>query len=165
MRTVSHRLRFPFLFAGAVAVAGCWPPGPAFPDGTNPVGGYQLEVSVAGSAFSNVAVESDGTGCGVLSQVNDAYRTCLVATNLIPTLIGGEAYGELNDRHTPAYDALVWRARANGDPSVCQQGGLEANFLANCRREATDLSYEYRAAGLKVRVPIGGALPTPPPPS
>lgn len=124
---------------------------------TNPTGGYSLDVSIDNGPFGPVTIGSAGENCENLEMVADAYRTCLVATNLVPSIIGGEAYGQLNFTHTPAHDALVWRARADNDSGVCSQGGLEGVFLADCLEAALDPSYEYTAANLRIKVPIGGA--------
>jgi hypothetical protein len=131
--------------------------------GTNPVGGYLIEVSTAGGDFVSVTIGAEGEGCERFSADEDAERTCYIATSLIPTLIGGEAYGELNQVRTPAVDALVWRARANADPSVCAEGGLTGAFLAECERDAVAVDYEYATGNMRVRVPIGGAVPPPTP--
>ena len=129
----------------------------------NPVGGYTIEVSVAEGEFSSATIGSEGEGCERFVGHEDAERVCYISTNLIPTLIGGEAYGELNDRHTPALDALIWRARANADASVCAQGGLTGAFLEECERDAVADDYEYSAGTFRVRVPIGGAQSSPSP--
>lgn len=128
---------------------------------TNPWGTYRIEVSVGEAEFVSRSIGDEGHGCEVFVEHEDADRTCRIAINLIPTIIGGEAYGELNSRRTPALDALVWRARANGDPSICERGGLGGGFLVECHTAAQDASYEYVAGDIHVRVPIGGGLPIP----
>ncbi len=79
----------------------------------------------------------------------------------MPSIIGGYAYGELNSRGTPAFDALVWRGRVDSDTTVCARGGLENGFLANCELLVVDPNYEYADANLRVHVPIAGAIPSP----
>ncbi len=127
----------------------------------SPTGAYQIELSLNGGDFRPVTIGPDGQGCPQFSSVEDAERTCFIAKELIPNKIGGEAYGELNDRLTPAFDALVWRARADADVSVCERGGLEGAFLADCTQAAQDPSYVYERGAFRVRVPIGGAVPNP----
>lgn len=129
----------------------------------NPVGGYTIEVSAAGGEFVTTTIGPDGEGCERFSGSEDAERTCFISKLLNPWSIGGEAYGELNDRHTPALDALIWRARANADASVCAAGGLTGPFLQECERDAVADDYEYSAGTFRVRVPIGGAQPAPAP--
>lgn len=91
----------------------------------------------------------------------DAYRTCLIAAHVNPNVLaGGEDGSDLNIRHTPAFDALVWKARADNDVTVCKRGGLERDFLVRCENEARVNGYECNADGIRVRVPIGGAEPT-----
>ena len=77
----------------------------------NPTSGYAIEVSADGGPFVSHSIGPDGEGCELFTGHEDAERTCYIAKEIIPTKIGGEAYGELNDRRTPALDALIWRAR------------------------------------------------------
>lgn len=126
----------------------------------NPTGAYAIEVSVNGGDFRPVSIGPDGEGCERFSGFEDAERTCLIARLLNPWTIGGEAYGELNDRHTPALDALIWRARANADASVCARGGLTGAFLHECEQDAVADDYEYVSAPFRVRVLIGRAMPS-----
>lgn len=135
------------------------PQGPQHPD-ANPVTGYLIEVARNTNTFTPVGIMADGQGCDIFSN-EDANRTCRIATSVIPSAIGGEAYGELNFRHTPAFDALVWRARADADTTVCARGGLEGDFLRTCESDAVLASYEYKSGDIRVRVPIGGADPVP----
>lgn len=126
----------------------------------NPVGAYTIELSVDQGPFDSVVIGADGSNCERLSFPN-AKQTCLLATNLMPSIIAGYAYGELNSRVTPAFDALVWRGRADGDTTVCARGGLENDFLANCEQLVVDPNYEYVHANLRVHVPIAEAIPSP----
>lgn len=142
--------------ASLSAVSGCWSRGHPEP---NPVRGYQLELSRPDGVPRSVTIGAQGEGCEVLLPNADANRTCLIATNVIASIIGGEAYGELNAGHTPALDALIWRARADGDVSVCERGGLEGSFRDLCERAAEAGDYEYDSGDVRVRVPIGGAEP------
>lgn len=128
--------------------------------GVNPTGGYEIEVSQDGGEFLVTTIGAGGEGCEPFSGDEDAERTCLIARLLNPWTIGGEAYGELNDRHTPALDALIWRARADADPSVCARGGLTGPFLQECERDALANGYGYATGNFRVRVPIGGAQPS-----
>lgn len=130
---------------------------------TNPTTGYSIEVSTGGDEFVPVTIDAEGEGCERFSADEGAERTCLIARLLNPWTIGGEAYGELNDRQTPALDALVWRARADADASVCARGGLSGPFLQECERDAIADDYEYAIGNFRVRVLIGGAQPSPSP--
>lgn len=125
----------------------------------NPTSGYAIEISSNGGAFEAVEIGNEGEGCERFAGHEDAERICHISTNVIPTIIGGEAYGELNDRRTPALDALIWRARADADPAVCAAGGLEGAFLSECEEQALAPDYQYVVADMRVRVPIGGAGP------
>jgi hypothetical protein len=116
-----------------------------------------IEVAVGSDQFQQVTIDKEGDGCDVLEGYDDPYRTCLIAINLIPSIIGGEAYGRLNEKRTPALDALVWRARADDDVTVCERGGLEGAMLEVCRAEAVDPGYMYQHGDVRVRVPLGGA--------
>jgi hypothetical protein len=72
-----------------------------------------------------------------------------------------EKYDKLNEQRTPALDALIWKARADGDVSVCERGGLASAFLEECERAASATDYEYEGETVRVRVPIGGPEPIP----
>jgi hypothetical protein len=125
----------------------------------NPVRGYRLELAESDGRFRNVQIGAQGEGCEVFLPDADANRICLIATNDIPSIIGGEAYGDLNVRHTLALDALIWRARSIGDVSICERGGLRAGLLATCEQAAQAADYEYQGTSTRVRVPLGGAQP------
>ena len=155
----------PSLLLVVVAVTG--PCGSSRNEGPrpNPTGAYAIEVSLNRGEFRPVTIGPDGEGCPQFSSVEDTERTCFITKLLNPWTIGGEAYGELNDERTPAFDALVWRARADADVSVCQRGGLTGAFLADCISAARDPDYVYERGPFRVRVPIGGAVPPSPSPS
>lgn len=135
-------------------------PGPAHPE-PNPRGAYVIELSSAGSAFTPITVGAEGAGCERLLADADANRICLIANNLNPLIIGAEAYGALNDAPSPAFHALVWRARADADPLVCGRGGLEGELLDRCLAEAQAADYTYAAGQIQIKVRIGGAAPRP----
>lgn len=153
----------PLLLIAVTAVTG---PCSAPRDGprANPTSGYAIEVSESGGPFVSHSIGADGQGCEMFAGFQDAERTCYIAKEVIPTKIGGEAYGELNARRTPALDALIWRARAEADPTICAAGGLLGPFLAECERHAVADDYEYLAGSMRIRVPIGGAGPVTSPP-
>jgi hypothetical protein len=127
----------------------------------NPLGAFAIEVSESGGAFRQVLITPEATECSQFRTVADLYTTCVTAPNLIPSIIGGGAQGKLNQGHTPEYDALVWRARANGDPQVCDKGGLLAALLTQCHDDAIRPDYSLSAGRFVVRVLIGGAIPSP----
>lgn len=135
------------------------PPGPAHPE-PNPRGAYVIELSSGGSGFTSITVGAEGAGCERLMADANANRICLIANNLDPPIIGAEAYGALNSAPSPAFHALVWRARADADPSVCGRGGLEGELLDRCLAEAQTADYAYAAGQMQIRVPIGGAVPS-----
>jgi hypothetical protein len=109
-----------------------------------------LQVIVAG-ASSEVTITTDGE-CSVLRASQPLFDACSLAVNSDPAVIGGAALGRLNSQHTPSYDALVWRARAEGNPDVCAAGGLEGSWLAKCQADVARADYSLSHAGLIVRV-------------
>lgn len=158
-----------FTFFAAVGVWLTGPKGVPGSSGTpkpsrlhNPVGGYTIEVSRDGSSFMPHTIDEDGATCLELFDETDPGRVCLLATNLLPSVIGGAAYGRLNTEETPSLDALIWRARSSGDPGVCARGGLEGAYRTQCEADAIASDYLYSTSdGLGVRIPIGGALSSP----
>ena len=151
-----HRQLITMAVIAAAVISGCFGMNRGHPE-PNPVRGYRLEISEGDARFRPLSVGAQGEGCEVLLPDADANRTCLIATNVIATLIGGEADGDLNEQRTPALDALIWKARSDGDVSVCQRGGLANGFLEECERAASSTDYEYEGDEVRVRVPIGGA--------
>jgi hypothetical protein len=141
-----------------VAAVGPCSTGPAHPE-RGPRSGYEIGIASGGGEFETVEIGAGGDGCERFTGHEDAERVCFISTVVIPTAIGGEAYGELNDRRTPALDALIWRARLDADPATCAAGGLVGGFLAECERDAVATDYEYAVANIRVRVPVGGAGP------
>jgi hypothetical protein len=116
-----------------------------------------IEVSESGGSLASVRIDAEGNACDRFESVEDVERICFITTNAIPTVIGGEAYGSLNERRTPALDALIWRARVEADVSICNRGGLVGRLLDECETAAVDPEYAYRNGPYEVRVPIGGA--------
>src|SRR6185312_11758209 len=88
----------------------------------------------------SLIVRSDAD-CTPLHSSQSLFDTCSLAVNADPAVIGGAAFGRLNVEHTTALDALVWRARADGDVAVCAAGGLEGEWLARCQTDAANPSY------------------------
>ncbi len=119
----------------------------------NPTAAYELEISSEGGIAARVAIGADGAGCDRLMASERLYTACLVAVNLDARLIGASALGRLNSERMPALDALVWRARLDGDASVCAKGGLSGDFLVECEQLAMADEYEVRDSGLVVHVP------------
>jgi hypothetical protein len=123
--------------AAAAVVAnirGLYPQTPQARPTISPARGYELSwiVSAAPPAKLNIAI--DGGGCETLASSDFLYRACVLATNLDPLVIAGEAFGRLNFEPTPAREALIWRAVLNSDQSVCAAGGLAEPYLGECRR-------------------------------
>lgn len=158
---VSARWLLAALLASAL-FGGCLEGWGSHPPSENPYGGYAADITFPSGETKHVVIDQAGKSCSEVAASRSAYQTCLLATNLIPSLIPGDAYGsgELNTTPTPALDALIWRARADADPTVCSRGLLEGSFLALCESAAGDASYEYQSDGFTVRIPIGGAVPS-----
>lgn len=94
---------------------------------------------------SALKVADDGGGCETLGKSDYLYRVCVLATNVDPAVIAGEAFGRINVEPTPALEALLWRAVLGSDRSVCEGGGLAGSSLEKCEsaveaglRRATD---------------------------
>jgi hypothetical protein len=119
-----------------------------------PTASYEIDFRRDGGAMRPLRVGRSGEGCEQISQSHRLYETCLVAVNLDPAVIGGSALGKLNDEDTPAFDALVWRARLGADASVCDRGGLLGEYLARCRHHAETRDYAVSDRGITVSVPL-----------
>jgi hypothetical protein len=57
----------------------------------------------------------------------------VLALNVDPGFIAAEAFGRLNVEDTPSYEAIIWRAYLDADPTICDRSGLLADRLQQCR--------------------------------
>lgn len=133
-------------FALALGLAACRG-GPT----PNPVAGFDVTIHESGATHT-ISIGADGTGCASLGSLE---QVCRLAVNQSAPVIGGAAFGRLNDQDTPSFEALVWRARLDADPTVCERGGLLEPRLSTCYARAVDPQYRSRAEGFEVEVPIG----------
>ena len=101
---------------------------------TSPSRGYELTWTSGAATPSALKVGLDGGGCETLGESDYLYRVCVLATNVDPAVIAGEAFGRINVEPTPALEALIWRAVLGGDRSVCEGGGLAGSSLETCER-------------------------------
>jgi hypothetical protein len=122
---------------------------------------YVLRFQVDGEAFRSVDVATDGAQCELLAQSSFLRKACVLALNQDPTFIAGEAFGDLNNRDTPAYEAIIWRARLDRDPQICDRGGLLGARLARCREVAVADTYDRKDGDLRVMIGIQGASQSP----
>ena len=122
-----------------------------------------------GRRTSAVMLTRTSRASGTAAMTADDFLTLVdicdedetLAVNADPAVIGGAAFGSLNSQDTPSYDALVWRARADGNPAICAAGGLESPRLDACRTAAVDPNYVMSDAGVEVRIPLAVAEGSP----
>lgn len=117
----------------------------------NPTAGFDVTIHQSGATHM-VSIGADGTGCQSLGSLE---AVCRLAVNQSPPVIGGAAFGRLNDQDTASFEALVWRARLDADPTVCERGGLLEPRLSTCHARAVDREYRSSAEAFEVEVPIG----------
>ncbi len=99
----------------------------------SPTSSYELDWQRRGATqFHRVQIAPDGSGCEPLHSSETLYRACVLAVNLDPAVIAGEAFGQINIAPTPSLEALIWRAMLSDDPTVCNRGGLEGSVLEVC---------------------------------
>jgi hypothetical protein len=122
----------------------------------NPMRGYRLEIAHDNGTFRPLNVGAQGEGCEVFLPDADANRTCLNATTVHPGVIGSDE----SVITRPTLDAMIWKARADADVSLCGRGRLPDTMVDDCESAASADDYEYQGEVLRVRVPIGGAEPT-----
>ena len=145
------------LLAVIASLSGCFGMNRGHPE-PNPVRGYRLEIAAGTSPFEPLNIGAQGEGCEVLLPDEDANRTCLIATSVHPGVIGSDD----DEISRPAIDALIWKARSDGDVSVCQRSGrLSGAFLEECEIAAIAADYQYEGDIVRIRIPMGGAEPTP----
>lgn len=158
------RLGMLILISSVLGLAGC----DAFMTGqTRPTEavteGYVLEYARGAEALMPLVVDKDAEKCLALRAIEIADRTahpassvspqptdpeprlyvaCVLATNIDVRFIVGEAFGRLNEEDTPAFEAIIWRARLEAERSVCESAGLLGARLDRCHA-AVDAK-EYR---------------------
>ncbi len=118
-----------------------------------PLAGFELVVQRDSQSPEPLLISRDGSGCESLGQSFAAV--CFQVPNLDPSVIGGGALGRLNDIDTPSLTALIWRARIDGDVTVCERGGLLGERLTRCHLAAVDPNYTEVHGDTTVQVPIG----------
>lgn len=122
---------------------------------------YAIEYSIADpQSRTTLRVGEDGAACQSLAK-SELFRTaCVLALNEDPAFIAGEAFGRLNTEDTPAYEAIIWRARIDADPTVCTRGGLLDVRLATCRAAASGGPYVRTDRGITVVIGAEGSGPS-----
>lgn len=160
------------LAIGVTVLAGTALEALSFPNGGEPrpteaqLKAYTLRYRIAsGAPVVTLTVGTDGTACHqALAKSARLSTACVLALNVDPAWIAGEAFGRLNSEDTVAFEAIIWRARLNGDPNACDRAGLLDQRLARCRSAATDKTYQVSDAGVTVIIPTP-ATAQPPSPS
>lgn len=113
---------------------------------------YALQIQRGSAPPTTTAVDVDGAACRALNASQFLATACVLALNVDPTFIAAEAFGRLNTEDTPSYEAMVWRAILDGDPDICDRGGLVGDRLTHCRIVAGNPSYSGTRDGLTVTV-------------
>lgn len=113
---------------------------------------YSINVGNDGSAPERAEIGEDGAACTALEESGYLATACVLALNVDPNFIAAEAVGKLNVVDTPSYEAMIWRAFLEQDPSVCDQGGLLDARLETCRESAVGEALERSAGPLTVEV-------------
>lgn len=94
---------------------------------------YDMDLSTSGGPTTRLTIDSEGLACTSLSESPFLATACVLALNVDPAFIAAEAFGRLNVEDTPSYEAIVWRAYLDADPTICDRSGLLADRLQTCR--------------------------------
>lgn len=142
------------------------------------VEGYVLAYARGAEPLMALVIDKDATKCQALRAIEIADRTahsasttwpqptdpeptlyvaCVLATNIDARFIAGEAFGKLNEEDTPAFEAIMWRARLNADRTVCESAGLLGARLDLCHAAVDAKVYRVTDGPLTVVI---GAGPT-----
>ncbi|MBI3747461.1 MAG: hypothetical protein HY262_01225 [Chloroflexi bacterium] len=114
---------------------------------------FEIQYSIGpDGSLSNLKVGADGAACNTLGKSPVLENACVLALNIDPAFIAGEAFGRLNSEDTSAYEAILWRARLESEPSICDRGGLLEARLEHCRSVAANGPYSRTADGVTVVV-------------
>ncbi len=117
-----------------------------------PLAGFELVVQHDSQSPEALLISRYGSGCETLGQ--PLADVCFLVPPLDPNVIGGAAQGRLNDIDTPSLTALIWRARIDGDITVCQRGGLTGERRTRCEQAAQDPNYAVTEGDTTVKVPF-----------
>ena len=120
-----------------------------------PRAGFELVVQRGTQSPAPLVIARDGSTCHTLGEA--ISNVCVLVTYLDPNVIGGAALGRLNDVDTPSLTALIWRARVDGDVTVCGRGGLTGERRMRCEQAAQDPDYAMTAGDTTVMVPLAQA--------
>ena len=115
---------------------------------------YRLSSSVAGGPIHVLTIDPDAKACDALAPSDFLRTVCTLALNEDPRFIAEEAFGDLNNRDTPAYEAIIWRARLESSQGLCDAGGLLGARLERCRSIASNSAPYVRTDGV-VSVTVG----------
>jgi hypothetical protein len=118
----------------------------------HPYAAFTVRILEIGHAPREATITTD-EDCNALSASQKLFDICSLAINADPAVIGGAAFGRLNFEHTVAFEALVWRARINGDLQVCARGGLQGTWLERCQAAAKDPQFRARDQDVELIVP------------
>lgn len=99
---------------------------------------YDLDLSTSGGPKTRLTIDSEGLACASLSESPYLATACVLALNVDPAFIAAEAFGRLNVEDTPSYEAIIWRAYLDADPTICDRSGLLADRLLQCRTLAAN---------------------------
>ena len=114
---------------------------------------YQLQYrDDPASVYQVLHVDANGDACSALAPSESLFHSCVLATNLDTSVIAGEAFGDLNVKDTPAFEAIIWRSVLDGVADDCDQAGLLGSRLATCRAAAQSGHWEAHDAGLDVLI-------------
>jgi hypothetical protein len=139
------------VLGGHALLAAMQPHAPSRPT-ISPTAPYRLIAQDGDQPSTTVDVSADGGGCEVVRRSDYLYRACVLAVNLDPAVIAGEAFGRINLEPTPAREGLIWRAVLDGDPGICSGGGLEGEPLDECLGAVGEERRVVTDAGLRVEV-------------
>ena len=120
----------------------------------SPAGLESYSLSYVGpSASGTLTVDLEGAACRKLKPSDYLLSACTLALNKDPAFIAGDAAGDLNNTDTPSYEAILWRAKLDADPTVCDRGGLLEERLANCHAVAASTTpHEVSRDGVTVSI-------------
>jgi len=120
---------------------------------------YSLEYTVLGGGPIHLEIDLDGRACEALRASERLRVACILTLNENPRIIAGEAFGRLNTEDTPSFEAIKWRAHLESDPSFCNDSGLLAPRLDECRVAAGNGDYEVEDSGISVVITARPSAP------
>ena len=114
---------------------------------------FDIDYAVSDGLFLRLHITEQGNECHYIEASRRLYEACVLAVNVEPAAIAGDAGGRLNTEYTASFEAIVWRARLSEGAAFCRRAGLTGRMASRCEALVRRPRYEVSDSGVTVRIP------------